>query len=269
MAKLSAWFAASGGSIAAAATPVLVVVTAIAPAVMAQLKNEEGWKSEYEHAEEVANAAEERGANPDDVDLLRRLNAASGIKVDENGNYKKNFFGFLDMNPTSQADWVLQSLGDPRKRGQIYSDIMTYGDPENDNVAGWKPWNALLRYWGEYRDETGRKVDMPLEAHEEDALIEYLRDLQIRKLESGMGTEDTLNDAVNEMKMNTSGSKQAVDKVANMDLKKFNGLPSEMQAAVMRGAAQGVGNMRVEIDGASAGRVLAPYVNTYMGQAAM
>ena len=265
--KLSIWLAANGGSLAAGATPVLVTVAAVAPAVIQQLKDEHGMTEDYEHTEEVANAAEDAGISPESVELARKLNAASGVKVNENGEYKRNFLGFLDLNPTDQSDWVLQSLSDPRKRGQIYSDIMTYGDAENDNVAGWRPWNALLRYWGEYTDENGRRVDMPLEQYEQDALIEYLRDLETRKLEMGLNGESPIkiDDAVSEMKVNTQTTAKAADKFGQMDLKRFNGLPAEIQTAAQRGTAAGMKDVRIEMSGESVARIVSPYINGLLG----
>ena len=160
-----------------------VVAVAIAPAVIAQNENEKEWIAKSEAAEAAASAAEAAGAQQETVDLLRELNAAVGPKSDGQGGYQRNFLGFLDMNPTAQADYVLQSLGDLKTRGTLYSDIMRYGDPENDNVAGWRPWSALQRYWGEYRDEEGRRVDMPLDPNEVTALVEYLRGIEQRKAE--------------------------------------------------------------------------------------
>ena len=78
-------------------------------------------------------------------------------------------------------------------------------------------------------------------------------------------TDSVLNDAIAEMKVNTESTQKAADKVAEMDMKKFNSLPANVQDAVRRGAASGVSGIRVYIDGQAAGRLLAPYVNSELG----
>ena len=51
------------------------------------------------------------------------------------------------------------------------------------------------------------------------------------------------------------------DAVTGSDLRAFNGLPAAMQAAVKRGAADGVSGLRVSMDGYAVGRIVAPYVS--------
>lgn len=74
-----------------------------------------------------------------------------------------------------------------------------------------------------------------------------------------------LDEAVSQMRANTDSGKAVADKVAGADFKRFNGLPTEMQAAVQRGAASGVSGIIVRLDGATVGRLVAPYVNAYLG----
>lgn len=74
-----------------------------------------------------------------------------------------------------------------------------------------------------------------------------------------------LDEAVREMRDNTDSGKAVADKVAGVDFKRFNALPMEMQAAVQRGSASGVSGIIVRLDGAAVGRLIAPYVNTYLG----
>ena len=165
------------------ATEAAVVAVAVAPGVIAQKENEKEWIAESEAAEAAASAAEAAGAQQETVDLLRELNAAVGPKSDGQGGYQRNWLGFLDMNPTDQRDYILQGLGDLKNRGGLYADIQRYGDPENDNVAGWRPWSALMRYWGEYVDpDTGERGE-PLEQYEITELLEYLRGIEQRKAE--------------------------------------------------------------------------------------
>lgn len=49
--------------------------------------------------------------------------------------------------------------------------------------------------------------------------------------------------------------------VTSEDLRNFNGLPAGILQAVKEGARSGVSGLRVDIDGQSAGRILAPYVS--------
>lgn len=177
---------------------------------------------------------------------------------------------FLDLSPEEQANWVLASLGDVKNRGKLHSDIGIYGD-ENDNINGWKPWSMLLRYWGEYEDEWGRNQDIPLEASDLEGLVQYLRNLEIEKLQTEKETdltgnaENIMNDAIAQMKVNVDSGKTVADKVAGMDIRKFNGLPAELQVAAQRGTAAGVSGIRVTLDGATVGRLVAPYVNAALG----
>lgn len=176
----------------------LVLAAALTPAAIAQKNDEAQWIEEKEAAEAVADAAEAMG---EDVTLLRDLIEATGPKSDGKGGYQYNMFGFLDMNPTDQRDWILQGLGDVQKRGQLHADIMHYGDPENDNVMGWRPWSALLRYWGEYYEEAYndqgklyyQHKDLPLDQIEITALLEYLRDIYTKKAEDQMERQKQRN----------------------------------------------------------------------------
>jgi len=176
------------------------------------------------------------------------------------------------MNPTQQAETVLQSLSDPKMRGILYSDFRRYGDMENDSVAGWNPWTMMMRYWGmPVEDAFGNKVTEPLSQGEIDELVTYIRDIYQKKVEEqtqnqdNMDTATLMSDAVAEMKVNTQSTKTASETVAGMDIKKFNGLPAELQTAAQRGTAAGVSGIRVYLDGATVGRLVAPYVNASFG----
>ena len=76
---------------------------------------------------------------------------------------------------------------------------------------------------------------------------------------------DVLDSAVQEMKTNTESGKTVADKVAGADFKKFNNLPAEIETATQRGAANGVSGIVVRLDGNAVGRLVAPYVNQYLG----
>lgn len=254
-AGIKGFFSANGLSTFA---PAAVLAAAVAPAVIAQKANEAGWIGKYEETEAAATLAEAGGK---DATLLRRLNEASGPKKTADGGYQRGFLGFLDMNPTQQADLVLQSLGDYKTRGMLYSDIMRYGSPD-DNINGWKPWTALMRYWGE-----GEYKNQPLDNGEIQALVEYLRDLETKKLD-GSDTASLLNDTLAEVKINTESTKAATEKVSEMDVKRFNQVPGNIETSAERGVRRGISGLLVDIDGRTAGKILAPYVNEELGRSA-
>lgn len=251
-----------------------VIGVAIAPAVIAQKNDEARWKEELESAEAAADALEETlGESSRDAEILRSAAQAVGPKRKADGSYETDATGwFLNMNPTQQAETVLQSLSDPKMRGILYSDFRRYGDMENDSVAGWNPWTMMMRYWGmPVEDAYGNKVTEPLSQGEIDELVTYIRDIYQKKVEEqtqnqdNMDTATLMSDAVAEMKVNTQSTKTASETVAGMDIKKFNGLPAELQTAAQRGTAAGVSGIRVYLDGATVGRLVAPYVNASFG----
>ena len=251
-----------------------VIGVAIAPAVVAQKNDEARWKQELESAEAAADALEETlGESSRDAEILRSAAQAVGPKRKADGSYETDATGwFLNMNPTQQAETVLQSLSDPKMRGILYSDFRRYGDMENDSVAGWNPWTMMMRYWGmPVEDAYGNKVTEPLSQGEIDELVTYIRDIYQKKVEEqtqnqdNMDTATLMSDAVAEMKVNTQSTKTASETVAGMDIKKFNGLPAELQTAAQRGTAAGVSGIRVYLDGATVGRLVAPYVNASFG----
>lgn len=180
-------------------------------------------------------------------------------------------------------EW-LAMLGDLQRRGTLHNLIANYGTAD-DSVAGWAPWSMMLRYWGEYRDESGRRVDNPLENYELEALVQYLRELDSRRTETQEG-EDTgatgmdeisklmteagvrMTESLAEMKINTELTRKSSDVIGGMDLRKFNGLPAEIVAAARSGTASGVSGIRVYLDGSAVGQLVAPYVDAAIGAAA-
>lgn len=137
---------------------------------------------------------------------------------------------------------------------------------------------AAEEWWDAYRtDPMGDEGDEKWEALEAtfgdnealltrlgDAIDNWLTDPR-NEDDSFLNNADLLSQAVQEMKTNTESGKTMADKVAGADFKRFNGLPTEMQAAVQRGAASGVSGIIVRLDGATVGRLVAPYVNAYLG----
>ena len=82
------------------------------------------------------------------------------------------------------------------------------------------------------------------------------------------GSLSALDDAVAEMKVNTNATKTASDKIASADFKKFNSLPGEITKAAQSGTAAGVSGIQVRLDGSTVGRLVAPYVSSYIAMGA-
>ena len=280
--------------------PLAVVAIGLLPAMIQQWSNETGWKENLESAEAAADALEEAmGAMDQDAEILRMAAQAVGPNRKEDGSYDTDYTGlFLNMNPDGQRDLLLQMLGDEKMRGILYSDIMRYGDPENDNVAGWRPWSALLRYWGEYEEETypgsgdWRHVDDPLDPYEVDELVTYLRDIYQKKVQERLEKmqdadfDSALDDALGTSGKagglavglagsflrylnadqwtgggSNAGSGATQDGITHTDLANFNGLPALIQKAAQAGTATGVSGIRVYMDGVAVGRLVAPTVS--------
>ena len=178
--------AAAGGG-AWALAPVAPVVAA-AVTVAAQKAVEEEIKNDWAEASAEVAALEAAGA---DTTTLKKLTNAN-YNVGENGNLKTGALGwFLDLNDTDQTQRVLESMSDVKKRGLIYADLGKYG-LEDDNIMGWSPKAMMERWWGTYVDPvTGEHEDMPLTQAEMNALVEYLRQLEIRKLTATGGIDNS------------------------------------------------------------------------------
>lgn len=170
-AKISSWIPAAKDLLSGLFTEASVFAAAITPAVIAQKETENQWIAEKEAAEAAAETAKETGKN---VELLEEMNASLGPKSDGNGGYKRGMFGFLDMNPTSGAQDILDKLTSPDNREQLMADLFLYGK-ENDNINGWTPQGMIKRYTDDDQSD-------PLNQSDIEGLVEYLRDIEIEKL---------------------------------------------------------------------------------------
>ena len=56
------------------------------------------------------------------------------------------------------------------------------------------------------------------------------------------------------------------DGITSADLQSFRGLPGQLTAAARNGVSQGVSGLKVTLDGAVVGRMVAPYVSEYIAQ---
>ena len=282
--------------------PLAVLAAGTLPAMFAQWDNEKGWKESLESAEATADALEEALGEADkDAEILRTAAQAVGPNRKADGSYDTDFTGlFLNMNPTDQGDFLLQALGDPKMRGILYSDIMAYGPTnglgERATSSGNLAWNELLRYWGDYTEETWpgsgdwRHVDDPLDAGRVDALITYLRETYQRKVEDRLERmkdadfDSALDDALGASGKNgligrlsgsflrylnadqwtgggSTGAGAGQDGITHTDLANFNNLPAQLQQAAMNGTMKGVSGIRVYMDGVAVGHLVAPTVS--------
>ena len=139
-----------------------------------------------------------------------------------------------------------------------------YRNAEN-GIEPWSEENNAFEWMKEVLgDEFSAFWDTFLEQSEGKDLRD-LEELPDKFTESITGSNTLLNDAVAQLKTNVESGKTVAQTVAGMDIKKFNGLPAELQVAAQRGTAAGVSGIRVYLDGASVGRLVAPYVNAALG----
>ena len=174
-----------------------------------------------------------------------------------------------------------------RRTGEMHQVLDTYSDEmmaaaekfwdvyrgdwgENDEKfdAAWDEFEAAFKGNAELFDALNDKMDEFVQGVPDDSWKEQ-EDIpkewfQQSSEDLGAST-DLMNDAVAQLKTNVESGKTVAQTVAGMDIKKFNGLPAELQVAAQRGTAAGVSGIRVYLDGASVGRLVAPYVNAALG----
>jgi len=175
-----------------------IVAAVIGTTAVIQNSIDKGIVEAAEKAEQVAEQASGRVGETEEVARLRRLAGVTNARRDENGEYKKNMFGGYVWNPGDDIYAILAGLGDMKNRGQLYADIKKYGAA--GGVLGYDPWTLLLRSWGEYTETAypgpysfsdtpyEKHVDAPLDQQETDALLTYLRDMYVKKIEDQMKT---------------------------------------------------------------------------------
>ena len=174
-----------------------------------------------------------------------------------------------------------------RRTGEMHQVLDTYSDEmmaaaekfwdvyrgdwgENDEKfdAAWDEFEAAFKGNAELFDALNDKMDEFVQGVPDDSWKEQ-EDIpkewfQQSSEDLGAST-DLMNDAVAQLKTNVESGKTVAQTVAGMDIKRFNGLPAELQVAAQRGTAAGVSGIRVYLDGATVGRLVAPYVNAALG----
>ena len=156
-----------------------------------------------------------------------------------------------------------------------YEILQQIGGEMNDaQVAAAEAWWDAFRAdpLGDASDEKWDQLEAAFEGNDDllerfsDAVDNWFTDFEDQHY---LENEDLLSDAVAQMKTNVESGKTVAEKVAGMDIKRFNGLPAELQLAAQRGTASGVSGIRVYLDGATVGRLVAPYVGAALGQSAV
>lgn len=138
---------------------------------------------------------------------------------------------------------------------------------------------AAEAWWDEFRkDPFSESSDTSWERLEElfsndNALLEDLSNaidnwFTDNEDQSYLNNNDLFSDAIAQMQMNVESGKAVAEKVAGADIKRFNSLPTEIQAAAQRGTAAGVSGIRVQMDGTTVGRLVAPTVSAWIGERA-
>ena len=162
-----------------------------------------------------------------------------------------------------------------RAEQTAYEVLKGVGDELNDAQR-----TAAEAWWDEFRqdplsdasDEKWDALEETFAGNEEllerfsDAVDNWFTDYEDQ---SYMNQEDLLSDAVAEMRVNTESGRSIADKIASADFKRFNSLPAEIQTAAQKGTASGVSGIQVRLDGYAVGRLVAPYVSSYIASHAM
>ena len=243
---------------------------------MAQNMGERIWQAfDYTDAE----TGEERNRlkvwlgsdNAKSAEAFNIIAQAYGLKKDRLGNYD------ITSSPELQA----LANSDHELNGLLTAGATAYAGYQQvgNKVDYSNVWTDMIDFFkrGMVQDENGKWIIPGYDGSSYSMPV--INGIPLANMSgyvmSNTGTQGTggtwdpagqlMQDALSEMKVNTESTKQAAEVAAGMDLKKFNGLPAEMRNAVQVGVSRGINGIRVTIDGRSAGSVLAPYVNEFLG----
>lgn len=126
-------------------TQVGVIGAAILPAVLAQKENEEKWISEQNDRIQLADTIAEAVGESAETAFIRAAAEATGPKKDENGNYKRNLLGSLDMGMTDSTYDLLMGLKyrQNEQKAALATAIHQYAPV----TEGYYTWDLLNRFW--------------------------------------------------------------------------------------------------------------------------
>lgn len=253
--------------------------------------NPEYQRQEQEYQELINN-----GMSEDQATLQVGLNM-SPEKYEEYQKWKtRGTSAGFDLPEEESEDDTLQTIA--RGVAGAQKEYAAEEEPESDDVlrALAQEMNdaqrqAVENWWDAYRQDTmGDQADQPWEEVErafsdnsellnkfDDAFNDWqtsFENMDFLKQEDLLAPSEDLSSAAEsliqateELKVNTQAAKAATEKVLGVDLKTFNALPPHIQQAVAAGAAAGVSGIRVMLDGAAVGRMMAPYVSQQIAAA--
>ena len=224
--KIGTWLAAKGGSIMAGLTPFAVSAAALAPAVIAQKADEARLIEDQTNAEARIEEIKAESGESMATEFAEKATELLGPRRDLNGEYQHDATGlFLNLNGGSAGENndLLNSLKDwdPAQLEALLG---------GKYAGGWDAWNLLQRHW----------TQNDLSGMEETELLQVVRNAI---LEAPTWQEDTGGNLKPE------------------DVKDFRNLPEEIKQGAMEGFLNGAGRIKIDMDGQSVGKVVAPYVS--------
>lgn len=235
-------FGAAFTSAFATAAPVLagilgigaVVGAAVAPAIAAQAKDEQ--RIEETRSERLEAAAKMTG---EAAQFLEQAANALGLKRDDNGNLVKNVLGqnWIGGNE-QQIEDLLYGLNDRSDLQKMQLHNLLNG---SFTSQGNDTWAELQRLWGGEAMDMGRLT----------SILESIADAY------------SLHGAEQEWWQKNGGNAGNTDGLTSADAKNMTDAIGRMPNAV----AKSVSGIRVYLDGATVGRLVAPYVSESIGAA--
>ena len=222
-----------------------------------------------EHTEPTLTVEEWEAMSRSERDLYMKLHPMP-TQEEMNQEYLSGTT-YWNASPGSET----ATSAEDRAEQTAYEVLKGVGDELNDAQR-----TAAEAWWDAFRedplsdasDEKWDALEETFSGNEEllerfsDAVDNWFTDYEDQ---SYMNQEDLLSDAVAEMRVNTESGRSIADKIASADFKRFNSLPAEIQTAAQKGTASGVSGIQVRLDGYTVGRLVAPYVSSYIASHAM
>ena len=211
-----------------------ITAVAIAPALAAQADAEKKVEERRERRLEAAGNLD----NSADAQFLQQLADALGLKRDANGNLVKNIIGqnWIGGNE-AEIEQMLMGMGgrSDLEKAQIYNILK-----ETYTGAGYSTWAELQRMWSGEGLDLGRMT----------ALAEAIADAY----SNGGPSPDWWT--------TQGGNSGNTDGLTAVDAQNMTSAVQQMPNAV----AKGISGIRVNLDGQTVGRLVAPYVSQQIAQ---
>ena len=211
-----------------------ITAVAIAPALAAQADAEKKVEERRERRLEAAGNLD----NSADAQFLQQLADALGLKRDANGNLVKNIIGqnWIGGNE-AEIEQMLMGMGgrSDLEKAQLYNILK-----ETYTGAGYSTWAELQRMWRGEGLDLGRMT----------ALAEAIADAY----SNGGPSPDWWT--------TQGGNAGNTDGLTAVDAQNMTSAVQQMPSAV----AKGISGIRVNLDGQTVGRLVAPYVSQQIAQ---